>query len=85
VTYLAIFGLFAIWYPDFGVYQKSLAEVSAAALVFPMWWLGALLLVVVLLFQPRKHPHIKHAWGIWTVCLSVAAIVIATYFDWIRW
>jgi hypothetical protein len=83
VTYLVLLGLLAVWYPDFEVYQKPLAGVTAGGLIYPLWWLGICFVVLWALFNPRKHPQIKKAWGIWTICLGVVAVVLPTYLRWI--
>ena len=67
------------------MYQKPLAEVTVSAIVSPLIWLAECFVFLRALFQPSKHPHIRQFWEIWTICLSVVALAIATYFDWIRW
>jgi hypothetical protein len=84
-TYLALFGVLAIWYPGFDAYQKPLAEVTVIGIVSPLVWLGAGFVLLRAFFQPSKHPQFKQFWGIWTICLGLVAVVVATFLGWIRW
>ena len=84
-TYFALFGVLLMWYPGFDVFQKPLAEVTISGILSPLVWLGACFVFLRALFQPSKHPHVRQFWGIWTICLAVIAVVIATYFGWIKW
>ena len=84
-TYFVLFGVLLMWYPGFDVFQKPLAEVTISGILSPLVWLGACFVFLRALFQPSKHPHVRQFWGIWTICLAVIAVVVATYFGWIRW
>ena len=83
-TYFVLFVLLAIWYPGFDAYGKPLAEATISALIAPLAWLGFGFVLLRALFQPSKHPHAKQFWGIWTICLSVITLVIASSAGWIR-
>jgi hypothetical protein len=81
-TYLVFFGLFAIWYPD----------VSEAACRGERRCLGVSYVVAwdvascrSLAFPTTEASAYQAVLGGWTICLSVVAVVIATYFGWIRW